>query len=94
MTGREIVVCFWAWLKERELAEVALGVAVGFLVAGALFTTVHLQILDAMHDRAIENAQIQVADAIDHAHRFRASLQCTAETIVAGCMRYEPRVRP
>ena len=45
-------------------------------------------------DRAIENAQYQVADAISEAHRFRASLICVAETIVDGCLRWEKRVRP
>ena len=44
--------------------------------------------------KTIENAQLQVADAISEAHRFQASLECVAETIIAGCWRYEIRVRP
>ena len=90
-----------AWLKARDLAEIALGCAVGFLAAGAMFTMVQMQAIEVVNkraqakvDRVIEGAQFQVADAISEAHKFRASIQCVAETIVDGCLRWEKRARP
>ena len=90
-----------SWLKARDLAEIALGGAIGFLTAGALFTTIQMRVASVLNERAqaqinraIESAQLQVADAISEAHKFRASLFCAAETIVDGCKRWEPRVRP
>ena len=90
-----------AWLKARDLAEISLGVAVGFLAAAALFTAVQMQAIEAMDKRAqlkinlaIENAQFQVADAVFEANKFRASLFCAAETIVDGCQCWKPKVKP
>ena len=82
-----------AWLKERDLADAILGGLVGFLTAGAMFSLIQLQVNEAMNTRAIENAQLQVADALADANRFRASLECTAHTI-NGCKRWEPMARP
>ena len=82
-----------AWLKARDLAEIALGGVIGFLMAGALATTVFHHALDKAQARAIENAQLQISDAIAKANAFRDSIECVAETIVAGCKSYEPRVR-
>ena len=81
---------FIAWLKARNLAEIALGGAGGFLAAGAMFSVIQLWMGDDMNDRAIENAMYQVADALTEAHKFRASLECTAHTLTE-CVRWEPR---
>lgn len=86
MTARKIL----SWLKARYLAEIALGFAIGFLTAGALFTTIQVQIGNAMNDRAIEAAQYQIADALSEAHKFRNSIDCTMTT-PTGCRRWEPR---
>ena len=83
-----------SWLKARDLAEIALGCAVGALITGAVFALIQEQVNDRMNERAIENAQYQVADALSEAHKFRASLFCAAETIVNGCWRYEMKVKP
>ena len=86
-----------AWLKARDLAEIALGCMVGFLAAAAFFTVIMRQTIDVVNARAIENAQLQVADAITEANRFRASIECTAMTVERhyprqlGCNRWEPR---
>ena len=82
------------WLKARDLAEIALGVAVGVLATGAVFSVIQSKVNDAMNDRAIENAQLQVADAISEAHRFQASLVCKGIPINDVCPIWEPRVRP
>ena len=82
------------WLKARDLAEIALGCAVGVLITGAVFAVIQEQVNDRMNARAIENAQYQVADALSEAHKFRASLFCAAETRVNGCHSWEPKVKP
>ena len=91
----------FSWLKARDYSEIALGIAVGFIAAGALFTVVQMEIAEALNVRAqvqvyraVEDAQLQAADAISEAHRFRASIHCVAETIVDGCLRWEKRARP
>ena len=81
------------WLKARDLAEIALGCAVGVLITGAVFAAIQEQVNDRMNERAIENAQLQVAAAIDEANKFRAALECTA-LVIDGCKRWEPRARP
>ena len=90
-----------AWLKARDLAEIALGCAVGFLAAAALFTVVQMQAAEILNaraqvqiDQAIENAQSQVAQAVFEANKFRDSLFCAAETIIDGCQCWKPTVRP
>ena len=83
-----------SWLKARDLAEIVLGCAVGALITGAVFAAIQEQVNDRMNERAIDNAQLQVAAAIDEANKFRASLFCAAETLVNGCRSWEPRVSP
>ena len=80
-----------AWLKARDLAEIALGGCVGFLVAAAFFTVIMRQTVDVVNARAIENAQLQVADALTEANRFRASLICKGIPINGVCPVWEPR---
>ena len=82
------------WLKTRNLAEIALGGAGGFLAAAALFTLIQMWVGDDMNARAIENAQLQVADAITEANGFRASLVCKGIPINGVCPVWEPRVKP
>ena len=82
------------WLKARDFAEIALGCMFGSLATAAFFALIQRDVNDVMNARAIENAQLQVADALTEANRFRASIECVMETIVDGCKRYEPRVRP
>ena len=80
-----------AWLKARDLAEIALGGCVGFLATAAFFALIQRDVNDAMNARAIENAQLSVAAAITEAHRFRASLVCKAIPINGVCPIWEPR---
>lgn len=65
------------WLKARDYAEIALGGAIMFLAAGPLFFVIQMWAAEAMNERAqrqidsaIENAQLQVADALSEAHKF------------------------
>ena len=75
MIGRII-----AWLKARDLAEIALGaeiavgIAVGFLMAGVLFSAVQIWVMDSVNERtkaqielASKDAQRQVDLAIENA---------------------------
>ena len=83
-----------SWLKARDLAEIALGCMVGFLAAAAFFTVIMRQTIDVVNARAIENAQLRVADAITEANGFRASLVCKGIPINGVCPVWEPRVKP
>ena len=67
-------------LRNTDFPDTLMGAVVGFLIAGAIFTVIQERVNDMMNDRAIDNAQLQVADALTEAHRFRASLECTAAT--------------
>ena len=78
-----------AWLKGLDGGEFILGGAVGFLAAGALFTVVVDDVIDRANNRAIEAAQYRIAEA----EAFRQSLHCVAETVVAGCLRWEPKLQ-
>ena len=80
-----------AWLKARDLAEIALGCMVGALATAAFFALIQRDVNDILNARAIENAQLQVADAITEAHRFRASLVCKGIPINGVCPVWEPR---
>ena len=80
-----------SWLKARDLAEIALGCMIGSLATAAFFTVIQYQISDALNARAIENAQLQVADALTEANRFRASLICRGIPINGVCPVWEPR---
>ena len=80
-----------SWLKARDLTEIVLGGVVGFLATGAFFAVIQERASDMMNDRAMENAQLQVADALDEANKFRASLECTAAT-PDGCKCWGPRL--
>lgn len=69
-----------SWLKARDLAEIALGCSVGALITGAVFAAIQEQVNDRMNERAIENAQYQVADALNEIARFK----CEQHDFIAG----------
>ena len=80
------------WLKARASTPgFLLGWNLGFLAAAALFTLIQMWVGDDMNARAIENAQLQVADAITEANGFRASLVCKGIPINGVCPVWEPR---
>ena len=80
------------WLKARASTPgFLLGWNLGFLAAAALFTVIQEWVGNTMNARAIDNAQLQVADAITEANRFRASLVCKGIPINGVCPVWEPR---
>ena len=84
-----------SWLKAHvNQAGFLLGWNLGFLAAAALFTVIQEWAGGDMNARAIENAQLQVADALTEAHKFQASLVCVAIPINGVCPIWEPRVLP
>src|SRR3990167_5716834 len=89
--------------ERREGTDIVFIIVVVLLAAGAVFTAgmnygMELGYGDAEKeaqaqvDSAIEDAQLQISDAIYEADKFRRSLECTAET-PTGCRRWEPRVQ-
>ena len=82
------------WLKARDLAEVSLGCMFGSLATAAFFALIQKDVNDILNARAVENAQLQAADALTEAHRFRASLVCKAIPINGVCPVWEPRAKP
>lgn len=89
---RAIKTAIISWLKALGLVDIALGAALGFLAAGALATTFLHQTIDAAEALAIENAQLQVADALSKTQTYYDSMVSAATA--AGCSNLEPRVRP
>ena len=84
-----------AWLKARvDQASFFLGWSLGFLTAAAFATVFQYGTIDVVNARAVENAQIQVADAVTEANRFRASLVCKGIPINGVCPVWEPRAKP
>ena len=84
--------------ESRERTDIIFIVVVVLLAAGAVFTAGMNYGMDlagdhaqAQVDSAIEDAQLQISDAIHEADKFRRSLECTAET-PTECRRWEPRL--
>ena len=65
---------------------------VALMVAGSIFTVGMEFGVEVGRDMTIEDAQLQISDAVHEAEKFRRSLECTAET-PTGCLRWEPRVQ-
>ena len=66
---------------------------VALMIAGSIFTAGMEFGFREGRDMTIEDAQLQISDAVHEADKFRRGLECTAET-PTGCRRCEPKVRP
>ena len=76
--------------EKLDLTDAFLGAIVFLLASGSVFTAGINYGMDLAVDSAIEDAQLQISDAVHEADKFRRSLECTAET-PTGCRRWEPR---
>ena len=65
---------------------------VALMIAGSIFTAGMELGVGVGRDMTIEDAQLQISDAIHEAEKFRRSLECTKET-PNGCRRWEPKVQ-
>src|SRR3990167_3639730 len=84
--------------EKLDLTDAFLVAIVILLASGSVFTAGMNYGMDlagdhaqAQVDSAIEDAQLQISDAIHEADKFRRSLECTAET-PTECRRWEPRL--
>ena len=81
-----------ARIRRIEFTDAMIGGVIGFLIAGAVFSSIQVVAMEISERDRIERETL--LNALHHAEAFQRKWECTMETIIDGCKRMELRVRP